>query len=77
MVERSKRDKAPPRSGRIWPDWYPRLNSFRISNPGKSTWQLINTLIPYTCLWGMMIWMIQHIFRVCSRGIVQKETGLK
>lgn len=60
MVDLSKQDKAPRKAGRIWPDWYPRLNAFRISSRWKSIWQLINTLIPYTCLWGAMVWMIQH-----------------
>lgn len=46
-------------SGRRWPDWYPILATFRYSEPRKASWQLINTLIPYGCLWYLMIRSIQ------------------
>lgn len=59
VVNPLKKDKSPKRRGRVWPDWYHKLNAFRISNHWKSTWQLINTLIPYACLWGLLIRCIQ------------------
>ncbi|MCF8069252.1 MAG: fatty acid desaturase [Desulfobacterales bacterium] len=44
---------------RTWPDWYPTLKSFRRSDNRKAIWQLINTLIPYGCIWCLMIRSIQ------------------
>ncbi|WP_300458151.1 fatty acid desaturase [Desulfobacula sp.] len=45
--------------GRAWPDWYPLLKTFRNPAPGKASWQLANTLIPYACLWYLMIRSVQ------------------
>ena len=45
--------------GRMWPDWYPVLATFQNSDSQKATWQLINTLVPYCCLWYLMIRSIQ------------------
>jgi len=45
--------------GRVWPDWYPVLATFINSDNLKATRQLINTLIPYCCLWYLMIRSIQ------------------
>ena len=47
------------RTGYIWPNWYHALKIFRTSNRLKATWQLINTIIPYFCLWFLMIRSIQ------------------
>ena len=44
---------------RTWPDWYPILATFRNSDNRKSAWQLIDTLVPYCCLWYLMIRSIQ------------------
>jgi len=44
---------------RMWPDWYPVLANFQNSDSQKATWQLINTLVPYCCLWYLMIRSIQ------------------
>ena len=44
---------------RKWPEWYPKLAAFRNSDRRKSIWQLVNTLIPYACLWYLMIRSIQ------------------
>jgi omega-6 fatty acid desaturase (delta-12 desaturase) len=41
--------------GRLWPDWYPMLATFRKSDTRKATWQLINTIVPYCGLWYLMI----------------------
>ena len=46
-------------SGRIWPDWYPAMATFRNSDSRKAAWQLINTLVPYCGLWYLMIRSIQ------------------
>jgi omega-6 fatty acid desaturase (delta-12 desaturase) len=61
---RNKKDRAESNarkkiSGRIWPDWYSGLATFRHSDRRKATWQLINTLVPYGCLWYLMIQSIQ------------------
>ena len=53
--DRTKR-KSP---GRIWPDWYPLLATFRNSENRNAAWQLINTLVPYCGLWYLMIRSIQ------------------
>jgi acyl-lipid omega-6 desaturase (Delta-12 desaturase) len=45
--------------GRIWPDWYPILATFRKSDTRKAAWQLINTIVPYCGLWYLMIRSIQ------------------
>jgi len=45
--------------GRLWPDWYPVLATFRKSDTRKATWQLINTIVPYCGLWYLMIRLIQ------------------
>jgi omega-6 fatty acid desaturase (delta-12 desaturase) len=47
------------RHGRMWPDWYPVLATYRNSDSRKATWQLINTLVPYCFLWYLMIRSIQ------------------
>lgn len=47
------------KKGHIWPDWYQTLRIFRPSNNLKATWQLTNTIIPYFCLWFLMIRSIQ------------------
>ncbi|WP_419176146.1 fatty acid desaturase [Desulfosediminicola sp.] len=46
-------------TGQIWPDWYQSLRKFRTSNNLKATWQVINTIIPYVCLWYLSIRSIQ------------------
>ncbi|RJQ83932.1 MAG: fatty acid desaturase [Desulfobacteraceae bacterium] len=45
--------------GRNWPDWYAELAAFRNPSSRKAVWQLINTLVPYGCLWYLMIRSIQ------------------
>jgi acyl-lipid omega-6 desaturase (Delta-12 desaturase) len=46
-------------AGRLWPDWYSVLATFRHSDTRKAVRQLISTLIPYGCLWYLMIRSIQ------------------
>ncbi len=45
--------------GRTWPDWHPVLATFRHSDSRKAFWQLISALLPYGCLWYLMIRSIQ------------------
>ena len=45
--------------GRIWPDWYLVLATFRNSDNRKATWQLINTIDHYCGIWYLMIRSIQ------------------
>ena len=47
-------------AGREWPAWHACLSNYRESSTGKASWQLINTLLPYGCLWLLMIRMIQR-----------------
>jgi omega-6 fatty acid desaturase (delta-12 desaturase) len=55
-VKKNVKMKSP---GRIWPDWYPMLATFRNSDNRKATRQLINTIAPYIGLWYLMIRSIQ------------------
>jgi len=56
MTKSNAKRKSP---GRIWPDWYPVLATFRNSDNRKTTYQLINTIVPYCGLWYLMIRSIQ------------------
>lgn len=47
-------------AGGRWPDWHPMLKPFRYSNRRKAAWQLANTLVPYACLWYLLIRSIQQ-----------------
>lgn len=47
------------KTGQVWPDWHQKLNKHCNSNWLKSFWQLLNTLIPYFCLWYLMVRSIQ------------------
>jgi omega-6 fatty acid desaturase (delta-12 desaturase) len=57
--DRANSDEERKSPGRAWPDWYPALTAFRNSDNRKAFWQLINTLVPYGCLWYLMIRSIQ------------------
>ncbi len=62
VVHESDRAKSNARRespGRMWPDWYPVLATLRNSDSRKGIWQLINSLVPYCCLWYLMIRWIQ------------------
>lgn len=39
----------------VWPDWHPQLTAFRRPDTRQALWQLTNTLVPYCCLWYLMI----------------------
>ena len=56
QVDSNEKRKDPRRT---WPDWYPVLATFRNCHSQKAVWQLINTLVPYCCLWYLMIRSIQ------------------
>jgi len=43
-----------------WPSWYSALRNFRRPSTIKAAWQLTNTLLPYGCLWLIMIWLIHE-----------------
>lgn len=38
-----------------WPEWHSTLSEFRYPRALRSSWQLINTLVPYALLWYLMI----------------------
>lgn len=42
-----------------WPAWHAALTAYKISDNRKAFWQLANTLIPYGCLWYLMIRSMQ------------------
>jgi acyl-lipid omega-6 desaturase (Delta-12 desaturase) len=41
------------------PAWYATLRNYRNPSAWKAGWQLANTLLPYSCLWVMMVWSIR------------------
>jgi omega-6 fatty acid desaturase (delta-12 desaturase) len=43
-----------------WPVWYATLRNFRSPSTIKASFQLANTLLPYGCLWLIMIWSIRE-----------------
>jgi len=52
---RARREPGP---GYLWPAWHATLSPYRKASAWKASWQLLNTLVPYACLWGLMIWTI-------------------
>lgn len=47
-------------NGRRWPGWFPALAAFRPPDSRMAGRQLLVTLIPYGCLWYLMVLSIQH-----------------
>jgi omega-6 fatty acid desaturase (delta-12 desaturase) len=47
-------------AARRTPDLYSLLSPFRQPSRPKSTWQLLNTLIPYAVLWTLMVLAVRH-----------------
>ena len=41
------------------PSWMEVVSRYNFSDPLKSWWQLINSIIPYLALWAAMIWRLQ------------------
>ena len=41
------------------PSWMEIVSRYNFSDPLKSWWQLINSVIPYFALWAAMIWSLQ------------------
>ena len=41
------------------PSWMEIVSRYNFSDPLKSWWQLINSVIPYLALWAAMIWSLQ------------------
>lgn len=39
--------------------WRKIIGEYQAPDPGRSLWQLGNTLIPYLLLWGLMIWSLE------------------
>jgi omega-6 fatty acid desaturase (delta-12 desaturase) len=37
--------------------WLPNLSEFQQPSVGKATWQIINTIVPYVAVWGLMVFM--------------------
>jgi len=51
------------------------MGVFRNSNYGKAIWQLINTLVPYGCLWYLMVRSIQMGFSYAVTLLVALPTA--
>ena len=39
--------------------WRKAVAPYQSSDLARSIWQLINTLIPYILLWGLMVWSLK------------------
>lgn len=52
VEERSK-------TGQVWPDWHQKLDKFLNPNSLEASWQLLTTIVPYFCLWYLMVRSIQ------------------
>ena len=57
--DRVNSDEAKIKTGQIWPDWHQALKKFSDSNRLKAAWQLLSTIVPYFCIWYMMVRSIQ------------------
>ena len=57
---RSNPEQQEQGSGREWPDWHADLLKFRESSGLKAGWQLANTVVPYACLWYLMILSVRR-----------------
>ncbi len=51
--------KEKTKTGQTWPDWHQQLKNFHDSNMSEASLQLLNTLVPYFCLWYLMFRSIQ------------------
>lgn len=56
----NNKDSANSNSSR--PAWYGITAKFGQSHLGKSLWQLLNTLVPYSILWAAMVYLVQGGF---------------
>jgi len=52
-------DEAKIKTGQTWPDWHQALKKFQDSSNLGAAWQLLNTIVPYVCLWYLMIRSMQ------------------
>jgi len=41
-------------------EWIAKLRVFRTVDHRRAVWQLVNTLIPYACLWYVMVWLLRR-----------------
>ncbi len=41
------------------PAWYQTTAKYAQSNPGRSLWQIFDTLVPYLALWAAMVYTVQ------------------
>ena len=48
-------------------EWYRSLTRYEKSNLAKTTWQLINSLVPYALTWICLLWMHSHHISVLYR----------
>jgi len=46
--------------GREWPAWHDTLLNYRTASAGIARWQLVTAILPYGCLWYLMIQSIQR-----------------
>jgi omega-6 fatty acid desaturase (delta-12 desaturase) len=43
-----------------WPAWYRTTAQYQQPDLRKAIWQLVNTFLPYTALWVLLVWLLQN-----------------
>ncbi len=75
IMGQSEKETIPKKSHRIWPDWYSKLQPYQVPKSSNAIWQLINTLIPYGCLWAIMIQWIHMDYPILFIWILSVPAG--
>lgn len=56
-------------------DWKQAVKPFRTADTRRSVWQLVNTLVPYFLLWGLMVWSLDYSY-LLTLGLAVVAGGL-
>src|SRR3989339_1643730 len=75
VMGQSEKEAIPKKFHRIWPDWYSELQPYQVSKSSNAIWQLINTLIPYGCLWAIMIQLVHMDYPILFIWILSVPAG--
>lgn len=76
VKKQSDKGEVPEKYHRIWPDWYSKLKPYQVPKRRNAIWQLINTLIPYGCLWAIMIQLVQMDYPIIFIWILSVPAAL-
>lgn len=75
VVKKSGRKTIPKNVHSIWPKWHSKLKPYQVPNTGNAIWQLINTLVPYGCLWAIMIQLIHMDYPIIVIWLLSVPAG--